>query len=120
MNSHNPSESYLIASNLSTTPPTGLTPGEVAYPRGKLQTFAFSPGKPLDVYEGAVVLHMPVQTAASLATGSIDLPLTLRYQACNTRACFRPVSIPLTAKLTIAPAGTPSHPVHQELFPKSH
>ena len=56
------------------------------------------PTETLDVYTGAVVLRVPVTAAA----GEHVLKGSLRYQACDERACYPPkkleISVPFTAR----------------------
>jgi len=120
MNSHKPSDSYLIATNLTPQLPAGVTMvGDITYPAGKNEKFPFSPDKPLNVYTGSVTLHMKLAAGDSTAIGTTTIPMSLRYQACNTNACLPPVKIPVTAELTVAAAGAKSKAVHPELFAAS-
>src|SRR5260370_655279 len=52
-------EYYLIATALHATLPAGFNSGEVSYPKGKLEKFAFSK-IPLNVYQDTVILRLPV------------------------------------------------------------
>jgi hypothetical protein len=116
MNSNKPSESYLIATTLTPQLPAGIVLTDTLYPNGHLQKFSFSPDKPLDVYANTVTLRMRMMAQSSLAPGTISLPITLRYQACNNTSCLRPVKVPVNAEIRVAAAGTPAHPVHGDIF----
>lgn len=121
MNSHHPSESYLIPTTLTAQPPAGITLTDTVYPDGHDQKFSFSPDKPLNVYDTAVTLRVRVAADKTLALGPLTLPLTLRFQACNNTACLPPVKVPVSAQLRIAAAGTVPSPVHPEIFsPTAH
>ena len=115
VNAREKSEEYLIATDLKAQPPTGFTAGEVVYPKGKLETFTFSK-KPLNVYQGKVVLLLPVNALATAPLGEQHIPLKLRYQACSTELCLPPATIPLEATVNIAASSTNAKPAHAEVF----
>lgn len=121
MNSHKPSDTYLIPTTLTPKLPAGIRFIDTVYPPGSLKKFAFSPDKPLDVYSGSVTLRLKLAAEDSAAIGSTTIPMILRYQACNNSACLPPVRIPVTAELKIAAAGAAAKPVHSDVFaaPKS-
>jgi thiol:disulfide interchange protein DsbD len=116
MNSHKPTDEYLIATSLTAQLPAGFQLADTLYPEGKLEKFSFSPNKPLDVYTGRVTLKMRLMAQGNAPLGQATIPLTLRYQACNDAACLPPVKVPVTVPVTIAPAGAKTQSVHPELF----
>ena len=90
VNSHKPSEDYLIATEVKLDPADGVRFGEAKYPEGKLQKFAFS-DTPLSVYAGEFVIEVPVEWSGSAppaVSGSIA------YQTCNDAQCLAPTSLP--------------------------
>jgi DsbC/DsbD-like thiol-disulfide interchange protein len=116
MNSHKPSEDFLIPTTLTPNPPAGITVVDTIYPVGQLKKFTFSPNKPLDVYTGSVMLRLKLQADREAPMGSATMPLTLRYQACNDTACLPPVKIPVTIQLNVVAAGATPHKVHPDIF----
>jgi len=117
VNAREKSEDYLIATDLKAELPAGLSNGEVAYPKGKLEKFTFSK-VPLNVYQGTVTILMPVTALANAPVGEQRVPLKLRYQACNSELCLPPVTIPLVAAIHVAASASASKPAHPEIFPK--
>lgn len=115
VNAREKSEEYLIATDLKAQLPTGFTGGEVVYPKGKLETFAFSK-KPLNVYQGKIILLLPVDTLATALLGEQHIPLKLRYQACSTELCLPPTTLPLDAVVNIAADASAAKPAHAEIF----
>lgn len=115
VNAREKSEEYLIATDLKAQLPSGFTGGEVVYPKGKLETFTFSK-KPLNVYQGKVVLLLPVNTLATAPLGEQHIPLKLRYQACSTEVCLPPTTLPLDATVNIAASASEARSAHPELF----
>ena len=116
MNSHKPTDPYLIATTLTPQVPAGFDLVDTIYPDGRDEKFAFSPDKPLNVYTGKVTLRLKVAAHADAPLGATTIPLTLRYQACNDTTCLQPVRIPVDAKFEVAPAGAKSQPTHAEIF----
>lgn len=116
MNSHKPSDTYLIPTTLTPRVPAGIRLVDTMYPPGALKKFAFSPDKPLDVYSGSVTLRLKLVAENTASIGSTTIPMILRYQACNNSACLPPVKVPVTAELKIAAAGAAAKPVHSDIF----
>jgi DsbC/DsbD-like thiol-disulfide interchange protein len=116
MNSHKPTEEYLIPTTITPQLPAGFKLSDTIYPNGKLEKFAFSPTKPLDVYTGSVTFKLKLLAQANAPLGATTIPVTLRYQACNDAACLPPVKVPVNVQLEVAAAGTRAQPSHPEIF----
>jgi len=110
VNAREKSDDYLIATDLKSEVPSGFKAGEVVYPKGKLEKFAFSK-IPLNVYQDTVTLLLPVTALAGAPLGEQHIPLKLRYQACSSEICLPPVTLTLDAVVNVAASGPkPSHP----------
>ncbi len=116
MNSHKPSDSYLIPTTLTPQLPSGFKMAEAVYPAGRDEKFPFSPDKPLNVYSGSVTFRLRLTAEDSAALGAATIPITLRYQACNMSACLPPVKVPVSLQLQVVAAGANSHATHPEIF----
>lgn len=116
MNSHKPTDPYLIPTTLTPVLPAGFELLDTIYPNGHPEKFVFSPDKPLDVYSGSVTLRLRVQAKEDAALGTATIPMTLRYQACNQTSCLPPVKLPLQAKFEVTPVGSAAREVHSEVF----
>jgi DsbC/DsbD-like thiol-disulfide interchange protein len=116
MNSHKPSDSYLIPTTLTPQLPSGFKMAEAVYPAGRDEKFPFSPDKPLNVYSGSVTLRLRLTAEDAAALGAATIPVTLRFQACNLSACLPPVKVPVTLQLQVVAAGASSHAEHPEIF----
>jgi thiol:disulfide interchange protein DsbD len=117
VNAREKSEDYLIATDLKAALPAGFNGGEVSYPKGKLEKFAFSK-IPLNVYQDTVILRLPVTALASAPLGEQHIPLKLRYQACSNELCLPPVTLPLDAVVNVAASDSAAKPAHAEIFGK--
>jgi hypothetical protein len=115
VNAREKSADYLIATDLRAEAPAGFKTGEVTYPKGELHTFLFSE-KPLNVYEGKVILRMEITALAKAPLGAQHIALKLRYQACSNEVCLPPTTLDVDAPVTIASAAGDARPAHPELF----
>jgi hypothetical protein len=115
VNAREKSEDYLIATDLRAEIPAGFKAGGVSYPKGELHTFTFSK-KPLNVYQGTVTLRMPLTALPNAPTGSREIPLKLRYQACSTEICLPPVTMDLKAPVNIIATRSAAKRAHAEIF----
>lgn len=113
VNAREKSEDYLIATDLKSELPAGFKAGEVVYPKGKLEKFAFSK-IPLNVYQDTVKLFVPVTALADAPIGEQHIPLKLRYQACSSEICLPPVTLTLDAVVNVTASS--SQPAHPEVF----
>ncbi len=101
--------SYLIATEVRQVPaPDGICVAirKIVYPAGMIKKFAFAE-KPLAVYEGEVVIKLPLHVPRPREGGCYgyltkgaheSLPIEVRVQACDTEKCYAPD----TLKTTIA------------------
>ena len=120
MNSHKPRDPYLIPTTLTPQLPSGFTLADTAYPSGQLKKFPFSPDKALDVYSSSVTFHLRLAAGATAPIGTANIPITLRFQACNNSACLPPVKVALTAPVQVAGAGAKTRALHPEIFSPAH
>jgi cytochrome c biogenesis protein CcmG, thiol:disulfide interchange protein DsbE len=97
VNSHTPSDSYLIPTNLALTV-SGGTLSPIRYPSDVERRFEFS-DKPVRVYEG--MTHLEADLDLPRETGDVRVGGELSYQACNERQCFAPEKIALEAKILV-------------------
>lgn len=102
VNSHTPSESYLIPTSLALTASAG-TFSAVRYPKQVEKRFPFA-DQPLRVYEGTVRFETDLELPKT-ATGKVFLAGTLSYQACNEKQCFPPAKISLEASPAVSAPG---------------
>ncbi len=116
MNSHHPTDKYLIHTTLTPKLPTGFELLDTIYPAGRIEKFSFSPDKGLDVYSGNVTLKLRLIAHNDAPIGAVTFPVTLRYQACNDTTCLPPVRVPVDVRVDVAAAGAATHTAHPEIF----
>jgi hypothetical protein len=91
INSHTPREKTLIPTNLAVVEQDGLKVTTVDFPAGTDYSFAFDPGDKLSVYTGEFVLRAHISAPA----GEHLMQGALRYQACDSKSCYPPKTIPV-------------------------
>jgi thioredoxin:protein disulfide reductase len=91
INSNHPLQDFLIPTTLQIQPQPGIVIGNPAFPPAPSKKLPFS-DEPMSVYEGTVKILVEVTPEENPAVSEINLKGRLRYQACNTQYCLRPVS----------------------------
>ena len=95
VNSHTPSEDYLIPLNLTWTSTGALQPGQVIYPKPEMEKYEFA-DKPLSVLTGKFDVVASFKVAPKAPAGPGAAVGKLRYQACSDRACYPPKTVEIT------------------------
>jgi thiol:disulfide interchange protein len=70
--------------------PEGFSVVEIAHPEAEVKTFGFQ-DEPLAVYDGLVTIGGMVK-AVDATPGEYVLQGTLKYQACDDKVCYRPIT----------------------------
>jgi len=89
INSHTPSDKFLIGTDFSIAGSEGVQLAATSYPAGETITLASDPNTRLSVYTGDFVIRAQIVSAAGnhLAQGK------LHYQACDRNQCMPPKTI---------------------------
>ncbi len=115
INSHSPSQSFLIPTRVSFTGYPGVSFGKTRYPAHKVKSFAFSKD-PIAVYEDEVVLVTPVTLSSELDLDRFLVEATLSYQGCDDNTCFVPQEQVLRDTLEIAEPGESVNQTNVQVF----
>lgn len=89
INSHTPTQDFLIPTDLRFLDVDGVRFRDPVYPAPEMKRFAFSPEK-LSVYEDRVVLSGQADISPQALPGRRGLKAVLSYQGCNDQSCFIP------------------------------
>lgn len=91
INSHTPSEDYLIPTTFSIPDGTGVQLKSASYPAGSDLTLPSDPKTKLSVYTG----EFAIQARIIAAPGNHLVEAKLHFQACNDSQCLPPKTIPV-------------------------
>lgn len=91
VNSHTPSEDYLIPLRL-TWDESLLKAQQTTYPKPEFRKYSFSE-KPLAVYTGAFEIQTRFEVPSTAPLGMAVISGKLRYQACNDSMCLPPRTV---------------------------
>jgi DsbC/DsbD-like thiol-disulfide interchange protein len=93
--SDRPRDPSLIPTVLTVEPPQGVRVEQLVYPH---PTDFAQQGQeqPLAVFEREFVLGAELAIGPDLPRGDLVIPARLRYQACDDKVCFRPVTATIT------------------------
>lgn len=89
VNSHTPSQDFLIPTTLSIPESSGVRLEAATYPDGEEFTLPVDPTTKLSVYTGEFTIH----TSIVAMRGNHLVEARLHYQACDREACFPPKTI---------------------------
>jgi len=101
VNSHTPTEKYLIPTSLAWDPPTDIVIQGVTYPKGELRSFAFAPNTSLSVYAGAFTTTVQVHPLSNVVPTRYMVHGRLKYQACDNAACYPPRTLPVAFEIKV-------------------
>ena len=89
INSHTPSDKFLIPTDFSIPEGTGVRLGAATYPPGTVISLAFDPNTKLSVYTG----EFAIQARIEATPGNHLVQAKLHYQACDQNQCMPPKTI---------------------------
>jgi len=89
INSHTPSDEFLIPTTFSIPDGMGVRLDTATYPAGAIISLAFDPKAKLSVYTGEFAIQARIVAAA----GNHLMQGRLRYQACDDYQCMPPKTI---------------------------
>ena len=113
--SNKPRDPSLIAATLTIDAPPGVRLTHLVFPQAK--DFALSgQAEPLAVFDHEFVAGAELEIAGSVPPGDLVVPARFRYQACNDRVCFAPLTATTGWTLRIVKATAPAKPIHKDVF----
>ncbi len=95
-----PLQSFLIPTSVAFAPNQPASLGKVTMPPGQTRRLGFN-AEPLSVFEGEVTIVAQVEVASEAKPGPLDLALEVRVQPCSDRACQAPMTLRVTARVTV-------------------
>jgi thioredoxin:protein disulfide reductase len=101
MNSDKPRDENLIPITVSMEAVPAVAGAVAAFPEA-LDLKQEGEPIPLRVFEREFAIGLQVNVAADAAAGDHTLPLRVRYQACDEKQCYLPITAPLELKLAVS------------------
>ena len=111
VNSNKPREPLLIPITLSVRPPEGITATEIVYPQ-PTDLRQEGADQLLSVYEREFAIGVRLAVDFALPAGELVVPASLRYQACDEKMCYAPVTVSTGWTLRVVPGATPIASLH--------
>jgi DsbC/DsbD-like thiol-disulfide interchange protein len=118
VNAREVSADYLIPTEVRAEVPAGFKQGEVIYPQGTLESFAFSKNTKLNVYTDTVTVKLPLTVLANAPLGPQHLAMKLHYQACSQEICLPPVTKDVDATIHVVGTQAGAKPANAAVFAK--
>jgi cytochrome c biogenesis protein CcdA/thiol-disulfide isomerase/thioredoxin len=113
--SNAPKDPAVIPTRLTFEPVDGITETEVVFPKTTdIHVVGFDDLQP--VFERDFAIGVAFKIAPDAAIGSREIPIHLRYQACNDVKCMVPVAAQATWTLQIVAPGTSVTPANADLL----
>jgi thioredoxin:protein disulfide reductase len=103
LQSNAPRDPSLIPTTLTFTTIPGIRPEEVVYPPATDFTLQ-GQSEPLAVFERRFLVGVEFAVAADARQGPIEIPARFRYQACDDKLCFAPVTADVRWTLNVVGA----------------
>jgi hypothetical protein len=95
INSNKPAEEFMIPTALHLNATTDIVLGKITYPPGQDVSFEFAPDQKLSVYSGNFEVGVVVRPLHTVPPGKYAMRGSLKYQACDDRACYPPKLLPV-------------------------
>jgi len=102
--SNKPRDPLLIPTELTFTPPAGVSIEEIVWPPSQ-DLNQIGQDKPLAVFEREFMIGVQAKIAPSAAVGALKIPARLRYQACDANLCYPPTNASVEWEIQVEPPG---------------
>jgi thiol:disulfide interchange protein len=113
--SNAPRDPALIPTELTFSPPAGVRATELVFPEATDFQQAGLP-EPLAVFEHEFAIGVQFAVAEGTASGTIEIPGRLRYQACDDKVCFPPQTADVRWALTVVGSTARVTPTRPDVF----
>jgi len=109
MNSDKPRDANLIPITVSMEAVPAVSGATAAFPE-PIDLKQEGSAVPLRVFEREFAIGLQVSVAAEAAAGAHKLPLRVRYQACDEKQCYLPITAPLELSLSVSASAAKTTP----------
>jgi thiol:disulfide interchange protein len=110
-----PRDPTLIPTVLTVDAPQGISVAEIVFPNAT-EFEQVGQAQPLLVFEHQFTIGVRFDISNTVPIGQIKVPARLRYQACDDRLCYAPVTADLAWTLTIVEGSAAGPKTNPEVF----
>jgi thiol:disulfide interchange protein len=110
-----PRDPTLIPTVLTIDAPEGVKVTEIVFPQAT-EFKQVGQAQPLLVFEHEFAIGVGMEVGSNVPSGRLEVPGHLRYQACDDRLCYAPVTADVLWTLTVARGGAERPSSHSEVF----
>ena len=110
-----PRDPTLIPTVLTVDAPAGVKVAEVVFPTAT-EFEQIGQAQPLLVFEHEFTIGVQFDVADTAPTGRMEVPGRLRYQACDDRLCYPPVTTDVLWTLNVVKGGADGQAAHSDVF----
>jgi thioredoxin:protein disulfide reductase len=110
-----PRDPTLIPTVLTVDEPAGVQVAEIVFPTAT-EFEQIGQSQPLLVFEHEFTIGVQFDVADTVPTGRMEVPGRLRYQACDDRLCYPPVTTDVRWTLNVVKGGADRQAAHSDVF----
>jgi len=115
INANQPTEDFLIGTELNLESKEGFVIADMRYPNGKMLDVDFAENA-IKIYEKKTPVFVKFRSSGNLAPGEYTLNGTVRVQACDDQVCLAPSNIDVSIPVEIVESGTQVTEINKEIF----
>ncbi|HKE86236.1 MAG TPA: thioredoxin family protein [Vicinamibacterales bacterium] len=112
--SNAPRDPAFIPTVLTIEPPAGVKVEEIVFPPATDLKQA-GQSQPLAVFEHEFAIGVQFDLATTIPSGAIEIPARIRYQACDDKLCYAPVTADVRWSLVVS-SGRSAARQHTDIF----
>jgi len=112
--SNAPRDPAFIPTDLTITAPAGVKVEEIVFPPATDLKQA-GQSQPLAVFEHEFAIGVQFDLATTIASGAIEIPARIRYQACDDKLCYAPTTADFRWSLVVGSSGGAARQ-HADIF----
>ncbi|MGF1671461.1 MAG: protein-disulfide reductase DsbD family protein [Balneolaceae bacterium] len=115
INANQPTEDFLIGTELNLEQREGFVIADMRYQKGKMLDVDFA-DNPINIYEKKVPIFVEFRSSGNLEPGEYTINGTLRVQACDDHVCLAPSNIDISIPVNVVESGTEVAAINSDIF----
>lgn len=119
INSHIPSEDFLVATEVKFDAPKGIRISDEEYPAPNHRKFEFSADKEYAVHEGTVYITANVEADNSIQPGAAVIRAQATVQSCDEKTCLQPSTIAFEIPAQVVAASRSVNQANADIFARA-